>query len=254
MDNSFQFSFIIQARSGSTRLPNKMNLPFYKDQTLLDIIIMQLLKQFSHSQIILATTNHQKDDSIVETGNKYKVKIYRGDEDNVLNRFIEAATFFKVENIIRVCADNPFIINEFIQQLIYKFTSQPVDYLSFQTHDLTPSIKTHFGFFTEITTLKTLTAVSKQTQDKLYIEHVTNYIYANPQIYSLKFEPIPVEIEKANIRLTVDTLDDFNVCKQIYSHLITTNSEISPKNIIKFIENNDYLKEVMLNQINLNKK
>lgn len=254
MSKLSNYKIIIQARSGSTRLPDKMNLPFYKEQTILDIILKNLLEKFSKDQIILATTTNSKDDLIVKRGNKYGVCVFRGNENNVLNRFIEAATNFNAVNIIRVCADNPFIKNEYIEQLINEFENNQCDYLSFNTHDNTPSIKTHYGFFAELTTLETLIDVSEQTEDALYMEHVTNYIYSNPDKYKLEFISIPKFIEEANIRLTVDTLDDFNVCKEIYAYLVNNGIDINPKNIIKFICENPHLNELMINQINLNKK
>ena len=249
-----RFKIIIQARSGSTRLLNKMNLPFYREQTILDIIIQTLLKKFSKSQVILATTNSIKDDELVVRANTYGVDIYRGDENNVLGRFVEAAKKYGAENIVRVCADNPFINTVYLEQLIEKFETKTCDYLSFCTQDNTPSIKTHYGFFSELTTLKTLVDVSEQTTDPFYREHVTNYIYANPGRYLLEFIPIPEFIEEANIRLTVDTLDDFNVCKEIYSYLVDNRLDIDPGNIINYIGNNPHLNELMINQINLNKK
>ena len=248
------FKIVIQARSGSTRLPNKMNLTFYKNDTILDIIIKGLLEIFDKSQIILATTENVKDDLIVNTGNKYGVHVFKGNEHNVLDRFINAAIFHGAKKIIRVCADNPFIMNDFIDQLIVKFGNTSCDYLSFKTSENTPSIKTHFGFFTEITTLNALQKVAANTHEELYLEHVTNYIYAHPEIFQLDFLCIPTFIEKADIRLTVDTLDDFNVCKEIYAYHINNNIKITPENIINYIHQNEHLKYLMLNQINLNKK
>lgn len=254
MENASKYTFIIQARSGSTRLPDKMNLPFYKQFTILDIIIRKLLERFSNLQIVLATTASMADDTIAKIGRKYEIMVYRGDEQNVLNRFIMAAKKNHAENIIRICADNPFLMNDFIEKLITSFNASPCDYLSFKTHDNTPSIKTHFGFFTEITTLKSLIDVSAQTSDMFYQEHVTNFIYAHPERYKLNFEFIPPEIEAANIRLTVDTLDDFNVCKEIYAYHADNNYAISPNSIIDYIDKNDHLKKLMIQQINLNKK
>ena len=96
------FKIVIQARSGSTRLPNKMNLTFYKNDTILDIIIKGLLEIFDKSQIILATTENVKDDLIVNTGNKYGVHVFKGNEHNVLDRFINAAIFHGAKKIIIV--------------------------------------------------------------------------------------------------------------------------------------------------------
>ncbi len=71
-----QISIIIQARTGSTRLPNKIIKPFYKDKTLLDIIIYRL-KEID-IPIIIATTENEKDDEVEEIGLNNKVNVFRG--------------------------------------------------------------------------------------------------------------------------------------------------------------------------------
>lgn len=247
-------AFIVQARSGSTRLPNKMNMPFYENQTILDIILNRLKLHFTTIPVILATTLNAKDDAIVETGIRNQVEIYRGSEDNVLSRFVEASKQFAVKQVIRICADNPFISIKYVQELIQFYQTQKVDYVSFISEEGLPAMKTHYGFFTEITSFKTLEMTAQKTQDPFYCEHVTNFIYGNPDLFSLSFIKIPSEIEKANVRLTVDTMEDFVICKEIYSYLMLHNLSVEPAYIIKYINDNPDFLSVMKDQINLNKK
>ena len=247
-------SFIVQARSGSTRLPNKMNMPFYKDLTILDIILSRLKVNFPNIPVILATTVNSKDDAIEETGNRNDVIVFRGDEDNVLNRFVEAAKTYSVEHVIRICADNPFISVKYLKELIHFYKTEKVDYVSFESKDHLPAMKTHYVFFTEITSSKTLVETLQHTQDKFYCEHVTNFIYGHSDLFTLNFIKIPSEIEEANIRLTVDTMEDFSICKEIYSYLKRNSLEVGPENIIKYINDNPDFLSVMRDQINLNKK
>lgn len=247
-------AFIVQARSGSTRLPNKMNMSFYENQSILDILLNRLKTNFSNIPVILATTVNIKDDSIVETGLRNKVEVYRGSEDNVLNRFIDAAKQFSVKHIIRICADNPFISVKYLQELINFYYIEKVDYVSFISENKLPAMKTHYGFFAEITTFKTIEIAAEKTQDPFYCEHVTNFIYGNPDLFSLNFIKIPSEIEKANIRLTVDTMEDFAICKEIYAYLVHRKLSTEPAHIIKYINDNPGFLSVMKDQINLNQK
>ena len=249
-----EIAFIVQARSGSTRLPNKMNMPFYGNEAILDIILNRLKTNFKDIPVILATTVNSKDDAIVEIGNRNQVEVYRGSEDNVLSRFIEAAKVFSVKHVIRICADNPFISTCYLKELIEFYRSENKNYVSFISESGLPAMKTHYGFFAEITSLETLQKTAEKTHDPFYCEHVTNYIYGNPDFFSLNFLKIPFEIEKANIRLTVDTSEDFTICKEIYSYLMNHNSSIEPVSIIKYINDNPDFLSVMKDQINLNKK
>jgi spore coat polysaccharide biosynthesis protein SpsF (cytidylyltransferase family) len=249
-----EIAFIVQARSGSTRLPNKMNMPFYENQTILDIILKRLKSYFTTIPVILATTLNAKDDAIVETGKRNQVEVFRGSEDNVLSRFVEASKAFSVKHVIRICADNPFISVKYLEELINFYQSQKVDYVSFISEEGLPAMKTHYGFFTEITSFKTLEMAAQKIQDPFYCEHVTNFIYANPDLFSLNFIKIPSEIEKANIRLTVDTLEDFKICSEIYSYLMLYHLSIEPSYIIKYINDNPDFLSAMKNQIKLNQK
>jgi len=102
------FKIIIQARLSSSRLPRKVLMPFVNNKSILQILIENLLKVFSKDQIILATTKSDIDDELEKFAINNKLNYFRGEESNVLKRFIDCAEHFKVSNIIRVCADNPF--------------------------------------------------------------------------------------------------------------------------------------------------
>jgi spore coat polysaccharide biosynthesis protein SpsF len=103
-----KIAIIIQARTGSTRLANKMLKPFYQNQTILQIII-ENLKRDIDLPIILATTNNPNDDCLEQVAEENGIFCFRGSEENVLQRFIDAAHQYQVDVIIRVCADNPFL-------------------------------------------------------------------------------------------------------------------------------------------------
>lgn len=247
------FSIIIQARSGSTRLPKKMFLPFYDDKTILEIILEKLLPVFDKDQIIIATTKHKNDDKFEDLSNKYGVNIFRGDENNVLKRFIDASLFFKRNKIIRICADNPFIDIGLLIDLINNVNNK-IDYCSYIVKDI-PAIKTHFGFFTEYVTLNALKKISVLTDKPLYLEHVTNYIYAT-DVFKIKWVISPLVIENStNIRLTADTLNDFEICQKVYSNMYKKHkTEFGYKEILSYMDGEIKLKKEMRINIKENEK
>ena len=98
---------IIQARTGSTRLHNKILLPFYGEQRIIDILIANIKQACPDKCIVLATTNRPQDDVLAETARQAGILSFRGDEDNVLDRFIRAAEVFGINRFIRVCSDHP---------------------------------------------------------------------------------------------------------------------------------------------------
>ena len=174
-----KIGIIIQARSGSTRLHNKMLLPFYKNLTILDIIIQKLKFELQELPLVVATSTNIKDEKIKQIAENNNVFCYRGNEDDVLRRFIDCAKEYNFDTVIRVCADNPFIEIEYTKNIIKEYIKNPVNYISYCTSNQIPSIKTHFGFFTELVEYFTLCKINDLTKEIKYHEHVTNFIYEN---------------------------------------------------------------------------
>ena len=249
MDN---ISIIIQARTGSTRLPNKMIKPFYEDKSLLEIIITRL-KEVG-IPIIVATTTNNNDDSIEKIAHTLSVDVFRGNENDVLARFIEAAKKFNVTKIIRVCADNPLLDIKGLVYLKNSFTKSEVDYWCYSTTENLPTIKTHYGFWAEGVTLDALLNVKKSTSDLLYREHVTNYIYSHADQFSIHNEHINPNVEKNKVRLTIDTQQDFELIKTIYSELIHDDIELNALEITTYIANKPNWLKIMEKEIHLNSK
>lgn len=245
-------SIIIQARTGSTRLPNKMIKPFYYDKSLLEIVILRL-KEVG-IPIIVATTENPNDDLIEEIAHSQHVNIFRGSENDVLSRFIEAAKKFNVSKIIRVCADNPLLDIEGIVKLKDSFINSEVNYWCYATSDNLPSIKTHYGFWAEGVTLETLLKVQNLTSDTIYKEHVTNYIYSHANQFSIHYDLINPEIEKNELRLTIDTKRDFELIKKIYSELIDNEVRLTALEMSRYVEKKSEWVEIMKNEIISNSK
>ena len=123
---------IVQARTGSSRLPKKMLLPIIDDKSVLDVILERLVENFSHQNIIIATTTATGDDDIVEIATRHDINVFRGSEHDVLSRFINAADKYNAKKVIRICADNVFMdISQL--DLLYRAASlnDSFDYISF---------------------------------------------------------------------------------------------------------------------------
>ncbi|WP_088323620.1 cytidylyltransferase domain-containing protein [Polaribacter tangerinus] len=240
---------IIQARLGSTRLPGKVTLPFYNGKGILELIIDNLSSNFKNTPIIIATTNSQKDDEIFKLANDKNIKCFRGSENNVLDRFIKAAEYFGLTEIIRVCSDNPFLNISSLKFLINNFNNSEYDYVSFKTSNNIPIIKTHYGLWAEGVKLNSIKKII--TENKIYLEHVTNYIYEHPNDFKIKL--FQIEKENDSIRLTTDTKEDFLLNKEIFSEIVKIDN-MDIKDFIKYISNNNIWLKKMREQIKNNLK
>lgn len=243
-------AIIIQARTGSTRFKCKTLKKIYNEHSILDLIIENL--KSLNCKIIIATTDRESDKEIVSTAIKYDLDYYCGDENNVLKRFIECALEFNVSKIIRVCADNVFIQLKFISTLI-KNRNSNFDYMSYKIGE-TNAILTHWGLFGEFVTLKALKTVQQKTINNFYLEHVTNYIYTHPNEFKIKFFDVPQELLRRDVRLTIDTLDDFKICKNIIKYLTQRHLIWNYINILEYLNKFPSVLKDMLINIKRNEK
>ena len=234
-----QQGIIIQARSGSTRLPNKVLLDFYADHTILDILINNLQSAFPDTKIILATTTSPRDDILADKGKELGVLIYRGSEDNVVSRFVESAKKYHVQDVIRICSDNPFLNMDGIKEVM-DAEFDGYDYLSYVMPQGNPTIKSHLGLFVERVRLHALESILDTTTNSLYLEHVTNYLYGHPEKYNCRWLKLPfTDKETDHYRFTIDDEVDFKLGQDIYSHLKNKTQDIP--NLLSFVKENDLL-------------
>lgn len=247
--------FIVQARVGSTRLPNKILLPFFDGECILGLLI-EKLKNIEETKVIIATSDNANCDAIVEVAKAHGVACFRGSENDVLERFIEAAVDNHADKIIRVCSDNPFLELKSIKSLVsfVNESKDKYDYVSFNINGI-PSIKTHYGFWTEYVTLEALKKIESLTEDSVYHEHVTNFIYANPEKFKIGWIDGPDILKShSDIRLTIDTREDFRNAQVIYSDLCSKNPYPTIEDIVSYLNaHEDYYKS-MKKQIENNSK
>jgi len=120
----------IQARTSSTRLPGKVlkKLPYNSGITVLEQLVRRLKKSEMINEIILATTEEDRDLPLIEIAEKENIKWFRGSKDNVLSRYYKIALKNKLDIIVRVTSDNPCVVPEIIDTFIKKHLKDMSDY------------------------------------------------------------------------------------------------------------------------------
>jgi spore coat polysaccharide biosynthesis protein SpsF len=158
-----------------------------------------------------------------------------------------AAELYNLTHAIRICSDNPFIDMDLLDNLISMPDKFSYDYVSFKTNKGVPAIKSHIGFFGEMVSISSLKEVmSTEGDNPYYKEHVTNYLYENPEGFKLKLIDMPKIISERNdIRLTLDTQRDFDILSDLYSK--TKNMNLNQ--IVNFLDKNHdrYIDEMLIN-------
>jgi spore coat polysaccharide biosynthesis protein SpsF len=246
------YGIIVQARLGSTRLPAKVIMDIGDGHSFLDVLLQNLSKSELGLPIVLATTTNPNDEKLGRYATKYDISLYRGSENIVLERFIEAAEKHQLDYVIRVCSDNPFLDMTLLDALVNGHENQ--DYFAYSVNGA-PSILTHYGFFAEIVSVSALKKVM-ESNSPACVEHVTNCVYGNPEMFNVEFIDLYID-KKDTIRCTLDTKGDFETLKEIYTNwygAVFVGETVSYTQVIKYLHEHPSIIRRMAAQIEENSK
>lgn len=227
---------IIQARMGSTRLPQKV-IKEIEGKTILEHVIERVKRIKNVDKVILATTSKREDDILEKIGKNLKVSVFRGSENDVLDRFYRAAKLLKVDPIIRITADCPLLDPRVCEKVIDYYLKGDYDYVSNASPPTFPD-----GLDTEVFSFQALEKSWKEVKLLSEREHVTPYIYRNPQIF--KLGNVSSEIDFSHLRLTVDEKADLILIREIYKELYHQNPLFGLEEIIKLFERKPELAKI----------
>ncbi|WP_446897236.1 cytidylyltransferase domain-containing protein [Clostridium sp. LBM24168] len=234
---------IVQARTGSTRLPGKV-LKKICGKTVLEHVIGRLKRVRNIDKIVIATTTKKQDDIIVEIAEKSLVCYFRGSEQDVLSRYYYAAKQYDADIVIRVTSDCPLIDPEVIDNMIEKFKNlnkkENIDYLSNKIKPTYPR-----GLDVEIFTFDALEKCFREANKDYEREHVTPYIYLNPDKF--KFKNYENKEDYSTFRWTLDTKEDLELIEIIYNNLYKENSLFYFEDILKFVLSNPEISKINKN-------
>jgi spore coat polysaccharide biosynthesis protein SpsF len=203
---------IIQARLGSTRLPNKM-LASILGQPMLGVLIKRLAPCRFLDEIVVATTDLPQDRTLELLSKECGVSCFRGSEDDCLDRFYYAAKQSDAGIVVRLTGDNPLVDASFVDQIVEQFLleSPPLDYLGPTVHRTYP-----IGLSAEVFSFAALLAAWQEDKDQKQREHVTPFIWQNPDRFRVKYYHHDRNL--GHWRWTVDTPADLAFVQKIFEH------------------------------------
>ena len=200
---------IIQARMGSTRLPNKVMLPI-RGTPLIGLLLARLSLAAKLDEIHLATSSHAANDPLAAYVESLGFQAFRGSEDDVLDRYYQIARKAGADAVVRITGDCPLIDPSLVDAVIRKFQEAGVDYGSNVEPPTYPD-----GVDTEVFTFASLETAWKQATSRHDREHVTPFI-RNSTAFS-KVNVSQAQDDSAE-RWTVDEPDDFAVIEKVFQH------------------------------------
>lgn len=218
---------IVQARMTSTRLPGKV-LKEVLGKPLLEYQIERLRRVKLADGIVIATTNNESDQPVVELCTRLNIHCFRGSEADVLARYQGAAVQYCADTVVRITADCPVIDPDLCDEVIETFQARrkDVDYIMLKGYPC--------GLNIEVFSFKALNDAYTLAPDGPDREHVTTYIYRHSDRFRCATITCPENL--SHHRWTVDTPEDFCLISKLLEELYPRNPNFRMKDILDLLE------------------
>jgi spore coat polysaccharide biosynthesis protein SpsF len=218
---------VIQARSGSSRLPGKVMLEISSKPLLLRMIERVQASKLAGT-IVIATTEEKEDDIIAALSAKNNLHCYRGSSLDLLDRHYQAAKLFAADAVVKIPSDCPLIDPAVIDKVLQYFTANDFDYVS----NLHPASYPD-GNDVEVMKFAAIEKAWKEATRALEREHTTPYLWENPDKFSLANVSWETGLDYSmSHRWTIDYPEDFAFIKTIYEHLYPANPHFGLQDIL----------------------
>ncbi len=200
---------LVQARMGSTRLPNKVMKPI-GGIPMLELLLSRLSQAKELDQIVVATSTDERNKPLVEHVQKLGYSCEQGSENDVLDRFVRAGRVHHADVVVRITGDCPLVDPELVDKVVREFKCTGVDYFSNTNPPTYPD-----GLDIEVCSFKVLEQASKETSKSFDREHVTPYLREPGRFKTASMQHSE---DLSALRWTVDEPADFAVVEKVFQH------------------------------------
>lgn len=197
---------LVQARVGASRLPNKMLLCL-NGYPIVEWVYRRVLRSQLIDNLVFAIPDTERDDILDMSLKRMGASVFRGNETDVVSRFHGAAKAHNASHIVRVCADNPLVCPDEIDNLIKFYFSHTCDY----AYNHVPRNNQYpDGLGAEMVSMGVLEKIYLEAKSAAQREHVFNYIWDNSDGFAIKtFDPPDKEIAYPSVRVDIDSYEDY---------------------------------------------
>lgn len=224
---------IIQARMGSKRLPGKSMMSL-AGKPLVERIVERVKRCRKIDVIVLATTEKPEDDALCEIAHRSGIEVYRGSENDLVDRYYQAALHHQAEIIVRLPADNPVVEPGEIDRIVEHYIHSDDDF-SANTHNILENGYPD-GIGAEVFSLSGLQEVWSETTDPRHREHPHTYFYEHPERFKLGTVQCPAEFRRPDLVLDVNTSDEYEFLASIYEALYPNNPNFHITDVIQWYD------------------
>jgi len=227
---------ILQARLSSSRLPGKVLKPILGKPMLLHQI-ERLGNSKMIDKLIVATSIDGSDDDIEQMCLDNKIEVFRGDLNNVLDRYYQCTKQYNPDYIVRLTGDCPLADWQVVDQVIQNHLSGDFDYTN---NCIAPAFPD--GLDVEVMTMSALAESKQSATLPSEMEHVSQYINKNPNKFKIGSSHYKEDL--LHLRWTVDEPEDFDFVEKVYHHLYKDHPNFLMQDILKLLEKHPELSNI----------
>lgn len=232
-----KYLVMIQARCGSTRLPNKV-LKDLCGKSVLQRMIERVQKSKLVDEVMVVTSIEKNNLPIIKLCSELGVRVGIGSEEDVLDRYYQTAKLLKPEYVIRLTADCPCFDAALLDDALMQL-KHDTDYMGMLSQTFAD------GLDIQIISFNALEKSWKEAVHSFEREHVTQYAIRHPDVFKLQDFVSPIG-DFGNHRWTVDEPEDFEAIKHIYNYFVNEihTEDFDYKDIIEYLDNHSDVKGI----------
>lgn len=226
---------------GARRLPGKV-LRDILGKPMLFRMVERVRRARRVGEVVIATTVSPGDDAIAEMARSEGISFFRGSEEDVLDRVLQAARTSGADVIVELGGDAPLVDPRLIDEMIAYYLGNGFDYVAntAMRHSAAWKKESTFpvGTSAEIFSTELLGKVAEWTRDPTDREHVSSYIFERPDRFRLgAFEAVGkwASCRRSDIRLTVDTPQDLDLVREVFGRLYPPKPEFTLEDVVRLL-------------------
>ncbi|MEO8576631.1 MAG: glycosyltransferase family protein [Gemmatimonadales bacterium] len=237
-DRSPKIVCIIEARFNATRLTGKVLMPIL-GEPMLGRMIERLRRVRTIDEIVVATSDHAADDAVADYARDLGVSVFRGSEEDVLDRVVRAAQSRSADLIVETTGDCPLIDPGIIDKVVGDFLMGGADFVSNILPHTTPR-----GMDVRVFRTSDLAEINASSADPADHEHVSLHFWEHLERYRCRNVESELPDAAATLRLTVDTPQDLELVRAIYTELYEAKPDFNLVDILQLMDRRPDLVEL----------
>jgi spore coat polysaccharide biosynthesis protein SpsF (cytidylyltransferase family) len=220
---------VVSARMASSRRPGKA-LADLAGRPLLEVLLDRMQAVRGVTGVVLATSLREENDVLAEVADRLRIRVFRGDEDDVLRRHLDCARFLGAHHVVRVTGDNPLTDVETAEALVAQHLAEGADYT------YVPGDALLMGILSEVISTEAMARAWDRGDARHRSELMTLYMKENPAEFRIALGTLAADLYRPRYRLTVDEPEDVALMQALFARLARPGHRVTTREAIALLD------------------